>query len=150
MGSGGYLRGWGRTLPDLYFMEAPALLALISRGPWLGARARQSAGSAIRELLNLAPAVAQRLRSAGEYEEVPVGDLEVDDRVLVRPGDRVPIDGVVTEGRSTVNESMITGEPLPVPRTVGGAVIGGTINHDRRLTVRVTKTRGGRGPCARG
>jgi Cu+-exporting ATPase len=84
--------------------------------------------------------MAQRVRSAGEYEEVPVGELRVGDLVLVRPGDRVPIDGVVTDGRSSVDESMLTGEPLPVARNIGDAVIGGTFNHDGRLTVRVGKT----------
>jgi Cu+-exporting ATPase len=87
--------------------------------------------------------MALRMRAEGtESDEVPVGELKVGDRVLVRPGDRVPIDGVVTDGRSSVDESMLTGEPLPVPRGVGDTVIGGTINHDGRLVVRVGKTGG--------
>ncbi|MDQ3440666.1 MAG: heavy metal translocating P-type ATPase, partial [Planctomycetota bacterium] len=151
----GYLAGWWRTLPDLYFMESAGLLALISLGHWLEDRARSAAGSAIRELMNLAPATALRLvgatlvspsadRKEGETslaptEEVPVADLRVNDLVLIRPGDRVPIDGVVTDGRSSVDESMISGEPLPVTRTIGDAVIGGTLNVDGRLTVRVAK-----------
>src|SRR5688572_21854973 len=136
----GYLAGAWRTLPDLYFMEATGLLALISLGHWLEARARQAAGSAIHELLNLAPAVALRLGDDGNgAAEVPVAELHVGDRVLVRPGDRVPVDGVVVDGRSSVDESMITGEPLPVARGPGDAVIGGTLNQDGRLTVRVTK-----------
>ena len=141
----GYLAGWWHVLPDLYFMEATGLLALISLGHWLEARARQSAGSAIRELLNLAPAVTLRMKDADDaaaapaYEEVPVSELHVGDRVLVRPGDRVPTDGVVIDGRSAVDESMITGEPLPVLREPGDAVIGGTVNQEGRLVVRVTK-----------
>ena len=136
----GHLAGWWRTLPDLYFMEATGLLALISLGHWLEARARQAAGSAIRELLNLAPAVALRLGDDGNAAaEVPVAELHVGDRVLVRPGDRVPVDGVVVDGRSSVDESMISGEPLPVARAAGDAVIGGTVNQDGRLVVRVTK-----------
>jgi P-type Cu+ transporter len=161
----GYLAGWWQTLPTLYFMEATGLLALISLGHWLEARARQSAGSAIRELLDLAPATALRMNNVGggelavgsrtgtglpilptphtppptAFEEVPVADLHVGDRVLVRPGDRVPIDGVVADGRSSVDESLLTGEPLPVTRTPGDPVIGGTINQDGRLVVRVTK-----------
>ena len=163
----GYLLGRWAALPDLYFMEAAGLLALISLGHWLEARARESAGSAIRQLLDLAPAVALRLagatpaspagrsdrgapatrgsplRGAGEAglapTEVPVAELQIGDRVLVRPGDRVPIDGVVMEGRSSVDESMITGEPLPVTRAAGDAVIGGTLNGDGRLIVRVSK-----------
>ena len=187
----GYLAGSWRTLPDLYFMESAGLLALISLGHWLEDRARAAAGSAIRELMNLAPATALRispsplvgegrgdeeardlaggfgqaksnpdaLRSAdapsasltvpphpnplprGErrQEEVPVAQLRVNDLVLVRPGDRVPIDGIVSEGRSSVDESMISGEPLPVTRTAGDTVIGGTLNVDGFLVVRVAK-----------
>jgi P-type Cu+ transporter len=133
----GYLLGWWHGLPELYFMEASGLLALISLGHWLEARARQSAGGAIRGLLDLTPAMAMRIGS--DIEEVPVSSLAVGDRVLVRPGDRVPIDGVVVEGRSSVDESMISGEPLPVLRTTGDSVIGGTVNQDGRLTVRVSK-----------
>ena len=148
----GFLAGrWG-TLPDLYFIEASGLLALISLGHWLEARARQSAGSAIHELLELAPAVALKLEDApsrgdGSFDgrslpflETPVSKLHVGDRVLVRPGDRVPIDGVVVDGRSGVDESLLTGEPLPVLRMPGDAVIGGTVNTDGRLVVRVTQT----------
>jgi Cu+-exporting ATPase len=147
------------------------LLALVSLGHWLEARARQSAGSAIHELLSLAPATALRLVAAtpvlpqtdvvqlgipsrskpdargdtaagGTFEEVPVAQLHPGDRVLVRPGDRVPIDGVVVDGRSTVDESMLTGESIPALREVGDTVIGGTVNSDGRLVVRVTKTGG--------
>lgn len=127
------------AMHQLYFMEATGLLALISLGHWLEARARQSAGSAIRQLLNLAPSIALRLNEQNEPAEVPAAELRVRDRVLVRPGDRVPADGVVTEGRSSVDESMITGEPLPVTRSIGDEVIGGTVNLDGRLTLRVTR-----------
>jgi Cu+-exporting ATPase len=136
----GYLLGWWHQLPDLYFMEAAGLLALISLGHWLEARARSSAGGAIRSLLDLSPATALQLTSGQDQPtEVAVSTLKVGDRVLVRPGDRVPIDGVVTDGRSSVDESMISGEPLPVLRATGDAVIGGTVNQDGRLTVRVSK-----------
>jgi Cu+-exporting ATPase len=125
----------------LYFMEASGLLALISLGHWLEARARQSAGSAIHELLNLAPAVALRLNEeTSEAKEIPAAELEVGDRILIRPGERIPSDGTVTEGRSSVDESMITGEPLPATRGVGDTVIGGTVNVDGRLIARVTRT----------
>ena len=132
----GYLLGWWATLPSLYFTEATGLLALISLGHWLEARARQAAGSAIHELLNLAPAVAHKVTDDGTLE-VPVSELQVGDRVLVRPGDRVPTDGVVIDGRSSVDESMISGEPLPVLRQPGNEVIGGTLNVDGRLVVEV-------------
>jgi Cu+-exporting ATPase len=138
----GFLVGWWEVLPDVYFMESTGLLALISLGHWLEARARDSAGSAIRELLNLTPVTAMRLDAAEQAEAVPLASLEIGDRVLVRPGDRVPIDGEVLAGRSSVDESMISGEPLPVVRAVGDAVIGGTQNIDGRLTIRVTRTGG--------
>jgi Cu+-exporting ATPase len=167
----GYLMGWWHMLPQLYFMESTGLLALISLGHWLEARARQSAGSAIRELLQLAPATALRFlsplplgegqgeggrenqngldaehpltptlsRRERETEEIPVAELHIGDIVLVRPGDRVPIDGVVVSGRSSVDESMISGEPLPAVRSVGDSVIGGTVNQDGALQIRVSK-----------
>jgi Cu+-exporting ATPase len=151
---GHLLLGW--PLAELYFMESTGLLALISLGHWLEARARATAGRAIHELLELAPATALRLppspRTRGEgwgegssevassTQEVPVSELQIGDRILVRPGDRIPIDGTVVAGRSTVDESMISGEPLPVTRTPGDNVIGGTINIDGALQVRVTRT----------
>ena len=165
----------GRPLADLYFMEATGLLALISLGHWLEARARESAGSAIRQLLTLAPATAWRVGGSTEagsdgvgcdgvksgasasrsvtpslptpslsaiatLHEIPVSALAVNDTILIRPGDRVPIDGVVIDGTSSVDESMISGEPLPVTRKAGDPVIGGTQNIDGALRVRVTKT----------
>jgi Cu+-exporting ATPase len=125
--------------PAYYFMEASGLLALISLGHWLEARARRSAGSAINQLLTLAPSTAMRLGPGDQPVEVPLGEITLGDRLLVRPGDRIPTDGVVTEGRGAVNESMITGEPLPPTRIVGDVVIGGTVNLDGRLVVRATK-----------
>ncbi len=140
--------GW--PLPPLYFGEAAGLLALISLGHWLEARARDRAGGAIRELLDLAPATALKVgggqsavgSEAGEPRSVPVSSLAVGDRVLVRPGDKVPVDGVVVEGASSVDESMLTGEPLPVSKIVDDDVVGGTVNVDGRLVVRVAKTGG--------
>jgi len=132
------LGAWSR-MPDLYFMEATGLLALISFGHWLEARARQRAGSAIAELLNLAPTTALRLDAQGTPHQTPIDRIAVGDRLLVRPGDRIPVDGVVEEGRSEVDESMISGEPMPVPRQAGDAVIGATVNHGGRLVVRATK-----------
>ncbi|HEX4796851.1 MAG TPA: heavy metal translocating P-type ATPase [Humisphaera sp.] len=128
---------------DLYFMEASGLLALISMGHWLEARARKSAGDAIGQLLELAPSIALRLRdttnASAEVDQVPVRELEVGDRILIRPGDKVAADGVVIDGCSNVDESMITGEPIPAPRGIGDNLIGGTVNQDGRLIVRVTR-----------
>ena len=171
----GYLAGAWTALPELYFMESTGLLALMSVGPWVEARARNAAGSAIRQLLNLAPSTALRLidptrlpilkpavsiedpaitagfaisprrdsyAGSKEYEQVRLSDVKVNDRLLVRPGDRVPIDGVVIDGKSSVDESMITGEPLPVLRQTGDSVVGGTVNVDGRLVIRVSRTGG--------
>ncbi len=136
---GGYLAGWWSHLPDLYFMEAAGLLALISFGHWLEARARDKAGSAIRELLNLAPPTALRLDEDDQPQEIPVAGVQKEDRVLVRPGDAVPVDGVILEGQSQVDESMISGEPLPVDKSAGDSVIGGTGNRNGRLVIRATR-----------
>lgn len=146
----GYLLGqW--ALPNLYFMEAAGLLALISFGHWLEARARDKAGSAIRELLKLAPATALRLEDDASVDgpkaenqkskvsEVPVSQVHVGARLLARPGDSIPVDGVVIEGESEVDESMITGEALPVSKAVGDSVIGGTVNQNGYLIIRATK-----------
>jgi len=145
---GGLAGAWRPPMGhELYFMEASGLLALISLGHWLEARARQSAGRAIRELMNLAPATSLRLKSATiptdhqqeSFEQIPATNLEIGDRILVRPGDRIATDGVVIDGRSSVDQSMMSGEPLPVLRAPGDEVIGSTFNHDGRLIVRVTK-----------
>lgn len=134
----GYRIGWWGTLPSLYFMESTGLLALISIGHCLETRARVRAGSAIAQLLNLAPTQAFRFDD-GEARSVPVAELRVGDRILIRPGDRIPIDGLVLEGQSEVDESMISGEPLPVSRGPGDEVIGGTVNQHGRLIVRASK-----------
>jgi P-type Cu+ transporter len=123
----------------IYLMESTGLLALISTGHWLEARARDSAGNAIRQLMTLAPATALRLDDSQTPTEVPVAEVHLGDRLLVRPGDRVPVDGVIIAGRSAVDESMLTGEPLPVTRNVGDEVVGGTINTDGRLTIKATR-----------
>jgi Cu+-exporting ATPase len=136
----GYLAGAWHTLPDLYFMEAAGLLALISLGHAIEARARDAAGGAIRALLDLAPATALRMIEGNPTpEEVPVANVHVGDRLLIRPGDRVPVDGSVTEGSTSVDESMLTGEALPALRQVGDEVFGGTINQDGRIIIRATK-----------
>jgi Cu+-exporting ATPase len=136
--AGHWLGLWGPPAA-LYFMEATGLLALVSLGHWLEARARDSAGHAIRELMNLSPPTALRLGDDQTPVEVPLADVQHGDCVLVRPGDRVPVDGVIIAGRSAVDESMLTGEPLPVVRTVGDEVVGGTMNTDGRLTLRATR-----------
>ncbi len=124
----------------LYFMEAAAIITIISVGHWLEARVGVRASSALRGLLDLAPAVARRLDSGGAETEVPVAELQAGDRVSLRPGDRVPTDGEVVEGGSAVNESMLTGESVPVDKKGGSKLFAGTVNIDGRLVMRVTGT----------
>ena len=98
-------------------------------GQVLEIRAREHTSGAIRALLGLAPKTARRVRDDGTDEEVPLEAIAVGDRLRVRPGDKIPLDGVVLEGRSTVDESMLTGEPVPVEKNPGDPVTGGTLNH---------------------
>ncbi len=123
----------------LYFMEAAAIISLISAGHWLEARVSDQAGTALQSLLNLAPQKARRMAGAVE-EEVLVADLKVEDRVILRPGDRVPVDGVVAEGESAVDEAMLTGESAPVDKKSDKKLFAGTVNLNGRLVMRVTAT----------
>jgi Cu+-exporting ATPase len=112
----------------VYFEAAAVITVLVLLGQVLELRARESTGGAIRALLNLAPKIAHRVRADGSAEEVPLDQIMKGDRLRVRPGESIPVDGTVVEGRSNVDESMVTGESLPVAKTVGDKVIGGTIN----------------------
>jgi Cu+-exporting ATPase len=124
-----------------YFTEAAALLGLISLGHWMEARSSTRAGSAIRDLLELQPNTAERLDDAGNTTEVALADVSPGDKLRVRPGGRIPVDGVVFEGESEVDESLITGEPLPVVRRVGDEVVSGSVN--ALGTMVITATSGG-------
>lgn len=134
------LAGYDHGQPS-YFTEAAALLGLISLGHWMEARSSARAGSAIRDLLELQPDTAERLDDAGHATEIPLADVTPGDRLLVRPGGRIPVDGIVAEGESEVDESLITGEPLPVVRRVDDEVISGSVNTLGRLVI--TATSGG-------
>ncbi len=112
----------------VYFEAAAFIVMLVLLGQVLELRARSQTGSAIRELLELAPPTAMLIGDDGTDTEVAVETLKKGDRVRVRPGDKIPIDGIVTDGRSTVDESMITGEPVPVSKDQGAKVTGGTVN----------------------
>ncbi|WP_342241464.1 heavy metal translocating P-type ATPase [Inquilinus sp. OTU3971] len=112
----------------VYFEPAAVITVLVLLGQVLELQARERTGGAIRALLDLAPKLARRVRDDGADEEVPLEQIHVGDRLRVRPGDKVPVDGTVEEGRSAVDESMITGEAIPVEKTSGDRVIGGTIN----------------------
>jgi Cu+-exporting ATPase len=119
------MRGMGGV--GIYFEAAAVIVVLVLLGQVLELRARSRTGTAIRALLNLAPATA-RLVENGDEHEVPLEHVTVGATLRVRPGEKVPVDGVVLEGRSTVDESMLTGEPLPVQKSEGDTVTGGTIN----------------------
>ena len=122
-----------------FFWEISTLVVVLLFGHWMEMRAVGATGGALRELVRLIPPTANRLRD-GEVEQRPTAELSVGDRVLVRPGEKVPIDGRVYEGRSTVDEALITGESRPVLKGPGDEVIGGTINGEGSLRIEVTKT----------
>ncbi|WP_028643139.1 heavy metal translocating P-type ATPase [Nocardioides sp. URHA0020] len=127
---------WGLPL-HLYFETALIVVALVLLGRWLELKAKKRTASSLRALVGLAPATARVLRGDVEVD-VPLTGVVVGDLVRVRPGEKLPVDGVVTEGRSAVDESMLTGESLPVDKTVGAAVIGATVNTTGTLVVRTT------------
>ena len=131
------LRGPGG---HVYFMEAAAIITLISLGHWLESRASARASSALRQLLNLAPARARRRNADGAEIEVPVAELRAGDLVVLRPGDHTPTDGEVVEGDSAVDESMLTGESAPADKSAGSRLYSGTVNINGRLLLRVTAT----------
>ena len=112
----------------LYFEAAAVIIVLVLLGQVLELRAREGTRGAIKALLDLAPKTARRLTEAGADEAVPLERVAVGDRLRVRPGEAVPVDGVLLEGRSSLDESMITGEPIPVEKTPGDKLIGGTLN----------------------
>ncbi len=128
---------WSRGLPHLYFEASSVVIALVLLGKWLEARAKRQTTAALRALQALRPATARVLRR-GKETELPVAELLPGDEVLVRPGERIPADGRVLEGRSQADESLLTGEPLPVDKAPGDTVTGGAVNGDGPLRVTVT------------
>ncbi|MFD2347866.1 copper-transporting P-type ATPase [Sinorhizobium terangae] len=113
---------------EVYFEAAAVITVLVLLGQVLELQAREQTGGAIRALLDLAPKTARRIRDGGGDEDVPLEAVVVGDRLRVRPGEKVPVDGVLIEGRSSVDESMITGESMPVTKELGASLIGGTMN----------------------
>ena len=135
----GIIFGFSATVGDhVYFETAAVILTLITLGKLLEARAKGRTSEAIKKLRGLAPKTATLLRD-GQQVEVPVDDLMAGDTLLVRPGERIPVDGVVIEGRSSVDESMLTGESLPVNKEAGSEVIGATVNKQGRLVIEAQK-----------
>jgi Cu+-exporting ATPase len=123
----------------LYFEAAAVITVLVLLGQVLELRARERTSGALRALLKLAPKTARRLVAGGDDEEVPVEQIQVGDRLRVRPGEKLPVDGSVREGRSAVDESMVTGESLPIEKNPGDKVIGGTLNGSGSLVIQAEK-----------
>ena len=123
----------------VYFEAAAVIVVLVLLGQVLELRARERTGGAIRALLNMAPGVARRIRLDGSEEEIPLAHVHVGDRLRVRPGDKVPLDGEVLEGGSNVDESMVTGEPVPVSKAPGSRVTGGTLNGQGAFVMRTDR-----------
>ncbi|QSQ20281.1 heavy metal translocating P-type ATPase [Pyxidicoccus parkwayensis] len=134
----GLRTGHGGTAP-LYFEAAAVIVTLVALGQVLELRARHATSGALRALLSLAPAIARRLRDDGHEEDVPLSLVHVGDRLRVRPGEKVPVDGVVLEGTSAVDESMVTGESLPVEKSPDEKVTGGTVNGTGSLVMRAER-----------
>ena len=137
-----YLRRHG-VAPDVYYEAVLLILAMVLCGNTLEARAKGQTGSALRKLVALQPASVRILRGLPTGPDVeakiPVAELHTGDRVVVRPGERLPVDGVVLSGHSSVDESMLTGEPLPIEKAMGSVVSGGTLNQNGALVYRATR-----------
>ncbi|RDZ28498.1 heavy metal translocating P-type ATPase [Lysobacter silvisoli] len=123
----------------VYFEAAAVIVSLTLLGQLLELRARSKTSAAIKQLLGLAPAHARRLRDDGSEEDVALSEVQVGDRLRVRPGEKVPVDGDVVDGRSSVDESMLTGEPVPVSKQIGDRLIGATLNGSGSLVMRAAR-----------
>ena len=124
---------------DVYFEAAAVITTLVLLGQVLELRAREQTSGAIKALLDLTPKTARRIRPDGTDEEVTLDEVQIGDRLRVRPGEKVPVDGTVEDGRSSVDESLVTGESMPVTKTTGDTVIGGTINQTGALVMGAEK-----------
>lgn len=126
-------------LVNLYFEPAAVIVALVLLGQVLELKARSQTSAAIKALLGLSPKTARRLKADGSYEEVPLDEIKVGDKLQVRPGEKVPVDGIVVSGNSSIDESMVTGEPIAVEKESGSNVIGATINGTGSLVIEAKK-----------
>ncbi|MBI5278901.1 MAG: copper-translocating P-type ATPase [Burkholderiales bacterium] len=126
----------------LYFEASAVVVTLVMLGKWLEARAKRQTTSAIRALHALRPETAHVLQKNGDEADLPLAEVLAGDRLVVRPGERVPADGLVEQGETHVDESMLTGEPLPVPRGVGARLTGGSINGEGRVVMQATAVGG--------
>src|SRR4030095_14800215 len=123
----------------VYFEAAAAIVTLVLLGQVMELRARSQTGTAIRAWLELAPKTARRIRDEGTEEDVPLEHVHRGDRLRVRPGEKIPVDGRVLEGRTSVDESTITGESIPVEKTIGDRVTGGAINQTGSILMEAEK-----------
>jgi len=128
------------TMVHLYFEGSAVVVTLVLLGKWLEARAKRQTTTAIRALHALRPEIAHVLTKQNEETDVPVAEVIVGDQLVVRPGERIPADGMITDGRTQVDESMLTGEPLPVDKAIDSKLTGGSINGDGRIVMRVAAT----------
>jgi Cu+-exporting ATPase len=124
---------------QIYFEAAAVIVTLVLLGQVMELRARSKTGAAIRELLELAPKTARRIGADGAEQDVPLEDVEPGDQLRVRPGEKVPVDGEVVQGTSAVDESMVSGEPIPVEKTEGAKLVGGTVNGSGGLVMRAER-----------
>ncbi|PKN89483.1 MAG: copper-translocating P-type ATPase [Deltaproteobacteria bacterium HGW-Deltaproteobacteria-1] len=124
----------------IFFWELATLVDIMLLGHWIEMRSVMGASKALEELAKLMPSDAHKLMPDGSVKDVPLGELAVDDKVLIKPGEKIPADGVIVEGESSVNEAMLTGESTPVAKKTGGKVIGGAINGEGSLTIEVKGT----------
>ncbi|MBI3788362.1 MAG: copper-translocating P-type ATPase, partial [Ignavibacteriales bacterium] len=129
--------GLSGEMNDIYFDTTTTIIALILMGRTLEARAKHKTSDAIKKLMGLQPRTARIIRN-GVEQEIPIDSVLVDDTVHVRPGEKIPVDGIITKGFTTIDESMITGESLPVEKSIGNTVVGGTINKNGSIEFRAT------------
>lgn len=125
---------------SVFFWETATLIDIMLVGHWLEMRSVLGASRALEELVRLLPSAAHRLRADGSTEDAPLAELRAGDLVLVKPGEKIPTDGVITAGRTTINQALLTGESQPVEKGVGAEVLGGAVNGEAAITVRVTRT----------
>lgn len=125
---------------ELFFWELATLIDIMLLGHWIEMKSILGAGQALEELVKLMPAVAHKIMSDGNIQDVPLNQLKLDDRVIVKPGEKIPADGIVIEGVTSVNESMLTGESKPISKEKNSNVIGGSINGEGSITIIVKKT----------
>ena len=124
----------------VFFWELATLIDIMLVGHWIEMRSVMGASGALEELVKLIPSEAHRITESGETEDVPVSELKEGERVRVKPGEKIPVDGQIIEGRTSVDESMVTGESTPVEKSEGDEVIGGAVNGESTITVEVQKT----------